>query len=601
MPTIFDGYAKAADEQIADQVALLETITLGNALRPMGQKAQRAGVRAVRWGAERLGKKVNLGEPDVTELPHQVEVARRQLIGKTREQLDTALRKVLERRSGASPGASDEALTVQMVQRAARFLKVDDHLTPAQKADAVFARISERVLSQFQKELASQDADKTRQTVDSLDHRIKDMDDGQRRNVQRILNVDSLTGETMRSALMQAGAPAAILAAVSAAGFGGFVALSTIIHAVFTTILGITLPFTLYMGASSLLAFITGPVGWLLILGIGSWQAVRGSRKVDDDMLAQTIWFAVGSYGGRMMPPDEKLPSWVPQAERAVVERGDSEYAALAAERDKLASDYQSQKQRLEKAEADLQRTRNDLSNEQTRRQEAERKRAELEAQQPRLLAQAEAAKSRVAALEQQLKATGESAVEERTQLQADIVAARREAAQRTAEADRNKKEVDAQNQLIAMASDEISRKDRRITSLEHENASLRSSNAAAEELAKSAQARANAKEETRREQLQTLWKLHFPHFVFQTEPLRYAAKLRFSERIAFESALRQLHDSDDPRTLSSGKLQQTGNDHMPFPLAPKVPARVEYRVLPDPGPHVEIIRVYRHGEKYMQ
>jgi fumarate reductase subunit D len=600
MPTIFDGYAKAEDGQIADQVALLETITLANAARPMGQKAGRAGVRAVKRVGKWFGRDVKLQEPEVTELPQQVEAARQQLIGKTRQQLAKALRGVLVSRSGAPPGASDEALAVQVVERASQFLKIDEHLTPAQKADAIFARMSERVLSQFQKELAGQDAGKTQETVQSFDQKIKDMDDEQRRNIQKILKVDSLTGETMRGALMQAGAPAAILTAVSAAGFGGFVALSTIIHAVFTTILGITLPFAVYTGASSALAFITGPVGWLLVLGIGSWQALRGSKRVDEEMLAQTVWFAVGSYGGRMTPPDEKLPSWVPQVERMAVERNDSEYAAVVAERDKLASDYEEQRQRLEKAEADLRHSRDDLTAEKEKRQTAERRRAELEAQQPRLRSQAEAAAARVTDLERQLKATAESAGEERAKLQTEITVARRELGQRTAEADGNKKEIDTQNQLIALASDEISQKDRRIASLETENTSLRSAKTAAEEQVKSAQSRADAKEEIRRAEIEVRWGIHFPRFVFRAEPLRAAARLRFAELCELERALRELHDSADPRTLSRGKLKETGNDHLGLRLSASAPGRVEYRVLPE-GPNVEIIRVYRHGEKYMQ
>ncbi len=600
MPTIFDGYAKAEDRQIADQVALLETITLANAARPMGQKLGRAGVRAVKRIGTWFGKDVKLQEPEVTKLPQQVEVARQQLDGKTRQHLDEALREVLERRSGASLGASDEALTVQVVERAARLLKIDEHLTPARKADAVFVRMSERVLSQFRKELADQNAERTRETVRSLDEKIRDMDDEQRRKIQEILKVDSLTGETMRSALMRAGAPAAILAAVSASGFGGFVALSTIIHAVFTTVLGITLPFAVYTGASSALAFIVGPVGWLFVLGVGSWQAVRGSKKFDEEMLAQTVWFAVGSYGGRMTPPDEKLPSWVPQVDRAAVELSDSEYAAVVAERDRLASDQESQRQRLEKAEADLRRSRDDLAAEHEKRQVAERRREELEAQQPRLRSQAEAVAARAAELEQTLRTTAESTGEERARLQREIAAARAQSQQRTAEVDRNKKEIETQNQLIAMASDEISQKDQRIASLEHENTTLQSSKAAAKEQAKSAQARADAKEETRRAEIEARWGIHFPRFAFRAEPLCAATRLRFPELCELERALRELHDSADPRALSRGKLQETGNDHLGFKLSANVPGRVEYRVLPQ-GPNVEIVRFYKHGEKYMQ
>lgn len=57
--------------------------------------------------------------------------------------------------------------------------------------------------------------------------------------IEKMLNIEKLTGKEVRNILIKAGTPTIIIAALSASGFGAFMALTTIIHAVFTTILGI--------------------------------------------------------------------------------------------------------------------------------------------------------------------------------------------------------------------------------------------------------------------------------------------------------------------------------------------------------------------------
>ncbi|OFI07047.1 hypothetical protein CLOACE_04520 [Clostridium acetireducens DSM 10703] len=147
------------------------------------------------------------------------------------------------------------------------------------------------------------------------------MNEYQKEQIRQALEVESLTGKTIRSALLKAGAPTAILAAISVSGFGAFVALTTIIHAIFTTILGITLPFAVYTSATSILGLLTGPIGGILIFGIASYQILSGSRKLDRELCAQVVWCSVTSYGNQFTPRDEEMPSYLYGKEREIAEK----------------------------------------------------------------------------------------------------------------------------------------------------------------------------------------------------------------------------------------------------------------------------------------
>lgn len=57
-----------------------------------------------------------------------------------------------------------------------------------------------------------------------------------------------------------------LLTVANLSGFGMYIMASTVVGGI-SGVLGITLPFTFYMGMSSFLSFITGPIGWVFGLG----------------------------------------------------------------------------------------------------------------------------------------------------------------------------------------------------------------------------------------------------------------------------------------------------------------------------------------------
>ena len=103
--------------------------------------------------------------------------------------------------------------------------------------------------------------------------------------------------------------PIALISLINLSGFGAYLMLTTVIHAVFTTMLGVTMPWAVYQGATTALAILTGPIGWLLSAGVGS--------KINRDLLAHTVWFGVSNCGQALVP-DEELKKLTVQRDQAV-------------------------------------------------------------------------------------------------------------------------------------------------------------------------------------------------------------------------------------------------------------------------------------------
>jgi hypothetical protein len=69
------------------------------------------------------------------------------------------------------------------------------------------------------------------------------LSESERLEIQKALNLQTLSASSLRDVVIKSGIPVAGIAVVQAGGFGAYLALTTVMHAVFTSMLGITLPF----------------------------------------------------------------------------------------------------------------------------------------------------------------------------------------------------------------------------------------------------------------------------------------------------------------------------------------------------------------------
>jgi uncharacterized protein YaaW (UPF0174 family) len=110
--------------------------------------------------------------------------------------------------------------------------------------------------------------------VDIWDKMSKD----QRRELLEKIDTNGyLKDHAAIASLSGAGALAALSLTVHLAGFAFYTTMSTVICAA-AGFFGVTLPFAAYTGASTLVAFLTGPVGWLLLAVAGAAGVALAGR-----------------------------------------------------------------------------------------------------------------------------------------------------------------------------------------------------------------------------------------------------------------------------------------------------------------------------------
>lgn len=353
MANLFAGFNKATNEDIITQIALLRTMNMSNIMTPYGQKAAKGIVRTVNTVSNYFNKKQVLDEPEVKNINERLEQEVHKLKYYSREDLNKLLRTELVKRvSLTDKNCSDENLSLAIIEEASKLkdLNIDESLSPEQKADSIYRRFAERMLSKIKKELNAENTVQAQQTTAELEKNLNQLPQEKREELKKILQVDELTGKTVRSALITMKTPALLLGASTIGGFGSFIALSTIMHAVFTTTLGITLPFAAYTTASSALSVLTGPIGWSAVLGLGAWQIHKGSTSINREMLAQSVFFAITAYGRQLAPLNEDLPSWVPTeniVEREKIKQNDLEIQRLIREKNAAVFKYEEQTQRV--------------------------------------------------------------------------------------------------------------------------------------------------------------------------------------------------------------------------------------------------------------
>ena len=367
MANIFDGFNKINDQGVREQIAVLETVTMANVLKIYGEKAYKGITDAVNYIGKIFDKEI-MDSPNVQELDEQIRDCVNSMTDMKREALDWRLRRALSERSHLKnniPSGSvgevlpsicydDEALSIAVVDGAAELLEVDQELSPVEKIEVVNQRYAERMLTEMRKKIKEEGPEAERKLAHQLEADIAQLSSEERDAMKKALKVERISGETVRNLLMTTGGTTLLLGVTST--FGGYVALTTIMHAVFTTALGITLPFAAYTGAVSIVSFLTGPVGWAIFAGVGIWQFQRGSSKVDGEVLAQSVFLARVGYKRPFTAMDEELPSWISPSENPeeyeLRERQDKEIARLLAIIDEKDNKLKNEQQLRKEAES---------------------------------------------------------------------------------------------------------------------------------------------------------------------------------------------------------------------------------------------------------
>lgn len=430
-------------------------------------------------------------------------------------------------------------LSTRLIEEAAEGYGISSEILLSQQAEAVAEAYLKDCIEGVQEHLRKQNSEEIRLTEGVLAQRLAEMTPAERLAIQKALNLENLSASSLRSAFLTSGLPLAGIAAVQVGGFGAYLVLTTMMHAVFTSMLGIALPFAAYTSATSALSFLAGPAGVLLSLSIGMLGYFWGQRKIERSQYAMIVWTCVMHGSRPLVPPTSLLPSaqrfpLLPNGSNGLVETPAAEkddFQNLEEERGRnlqAVSEFNAAKRDSAKAE------------EHVRSLERRLRRAE------ELLASVTAKSNSDSALQEALKAQIQIQHREISRLSAEL---------KSAEAD------------AASAKECLNRKER----------------AHAE-----ADGRFVSRLERRSREIEALWGVHFPKFSFHPQPLRWAAGLDFPARIEIERALKELADAPDPAKLNRSKMH-TGDLHSRFVIPKGVECRMFYRTK---GGRVEVSRM---------
>lgn len=519
MPNLFSALSHSNADTLANHLALLENVTTSCALAPYAQKAGRAAARTVNWAASAFRETPVLPEPDVVELKERVLESFSAHRTEVSEGLLAKIRTQCCARLSVSGTESDSSVSVKLIHEAAQLYGIDDWLTPAEQAEAVSNRFQEEALSNLRKAVSKMSVQERSGLERQISADLQNLSPEEREKIQRDMKLDELSGEALTTALIAAGGPFASIGALSAAGFGAYLALTTIIHAVATTLLGITLPFAAYTTATSALSLLTGPIGWALVplVIIIRWRS--SERKLSRTLFAGLV--ATGSQSPDFFKPSDSI---APSGTLNSTKVDQTARAADLLEQEKY------------RAEANLDVVARKLAKEtdELERAHAGRKRAEEAADTYRSKLAESAARSEreITRLKQALAQAAHSALAEMS------------------------KSEEHQCEIRRLSDD---------------NERLR-------QVVEEARIRQSSFEDGEGKKLLDLWTIHFPRMTFEPKAVRWAVHKNHRERISLERKLKELHDCDDPAALSRGKMREAGDHHLKFRLE-TVECRMFYRL----------------------
>lgn len=604
MPNIFDGFNKLEDEDIRYQIATLETMTVANASKEMGQKAKRTAVKIVNVFAGFINNK-QFDEPEVITIQEMLQTNKTKLEDVSREDLDNKLRKILIEKCNSAGAiltnqATDDEISVIVIHTAAKAYKdINDKFTPAQKADSIQYRYAEKFLSRMQKEMSKQTTTEKNKTDQVIQEKIDDLTEKQREELKEALKVQELTGQTLGNILRSAAGPATILAIVEISGFGAYIALTTIVHAIFTTVLGITLPFAAYTTLTSTLAFLTGPIGWIAVIGVGAFQLNRGKNKLIYEILAQMVWLSVNIYGKKFTPADEELPSWIPDYERDAAKKEEERYQSIMGENKEISDKYNLLKKQINNNEA-KRKSYNDMIQDFKRRMnESEYRVNNLELEKADL-------EKNILIINEELKLYTEKVNElndsNQEESNAQILSFNSKLESLNLELVKRNKEIldsiDIMNQFasdIKIKENEIEKLQSDLFAKEIQIEELK------EELDKST-SKVEKEIEGRKKEIEQRWTMCYEKFIFEKSAIADAVKdFERADLGRIEGALMELHQTTDKRSLSRGKMngEFAHCDHMDFSIRSGFPCRILYEVIADGKKEVRIVKIYKHNKKF--
>ena len=312
-PTLFDGLQKASKEELSYLIALLRQQTMKNIFSDKFNSTVTTGKKAFNSVISFFGK-TNKTNDDIDreskenhqDINNKIKEEIRALQSYSQEQLYTLF--IDEVREELDiPDSSLALLSNKIIASAAKTdSSINEELTVEQKADIIYQKTLQSIISSLEK----QSDEERNEMIRQLDIELDSLSSDRKELIKQSLQTDHLSGEVLRNSFLKSGIGIGSLITVGSS-FGAYIAINTIIHAIFTSFLGITLPFAVYTGVAKGVSIIAGPIGWCALGGYSIYSFIKTSGKLTSAMMSVVVFIAMTIYGKSFSVDENGAPLWI--------------------------------------------------------------------------------------------------------------------------------------------------------------------------------------------------------------------------------------------------------------------------------------------------
>ena len=312
-PTLFDGLQKASKEELSYLIALLRQQTMKNIFSDKFNNTVTTGKKAFNSVMSFFGK-TNKTNDDIDreskenhqDINNKIKEEIRALQSYSQEELYTLFIEEVREELDV-PDSSLALLSNKIIASAAKTdSSINEELTVEQKADIIYQKTLQSIISSLEK----QSDEERNEMIRQLDIELDSLSSDRKELIKQSLQTDHLNGEVLRNSLLKSGVGIGSLITVGSS-FGAYIAINTIIHAIFTSFLGITLPFAVYTGVAKGVSIIAGPIGWCALGGYSIYSLIKTSGKLTSAMMSVVVFIAMTIYGKSFSVDENEAPLWI--------------------------------------------------------------------------------------------------------------------------------------------------------------------------------------------------------------------------------------------------------------------------------------------------
>lgn len=175
-----------------------------------------------------------------------------------------------------------------LIDSAAKKYKFKNLTTNEEKIASIKIEV-EKEMKEIRIKNSDLNAKEEREMEQAIQEELENLTPEEEREIKEQLKIDELSGKAIKELLTKSGGALSLMMISTLAGFSSYIALTTIMHAIFTTVLGITLPFAAYTSATTLMSILAGPVGWIGFSGITIFTLRKNKDKLTQAVMAQIV------------------------------------------------------------------------------------------------------------------------------------------------------------------------------------------------------------------------------------------------------------------------------------------------------------------------